>query len=58
MLIPHNLNNHLIGEYPLGILDQQCQYIKFFSRQIDNLILNPYKSLLQAYIQIALLNLS
>ena len=48
VLVPDNIHNHSIGEYPLGILDQQSEYVKFLCRQFAFLPADQNVSLLQA----------
>ena len=58
ILFPNQIGNQFVSKNTFGIGNEQCQYIKLLSCQIDSLILNPYKPLLQAYVQVALLKFS
>ena len=53
VLMPYQIQQHFIGEYPLWILYEQRKNFKLLDRQRDYLASHSNKTLLQAEIQIA-----
>ena len=54
-LMPYEVYNHFIGEYTLGVHDQQGEYVKLLYGQFDFLPADRDNSLFQAKVQITLL---
>ena len=56
IFVPYKINNHVIGEYPAGIHDEQGKDVKLFYRQHDLGLTDIYNSVLQTEIQTLGLN--
>ena len=58
IFVPYKVNDHVVSKNTAGIHDEQSKNVKLLCRQFDLLPVNQNQSLLQAEIQIAILNLS
>ena len=58
IFVPYEVDNHVVSKNPAGIHDEQGEDVKLLCRQFDLLPVNQNQSLLQAEIQITILNLS
>ena len=52
ILMPYQIQEHFIGEHPLGVQEEQSKDFKFLDRQWNYLTPHSDKALLQAKIQI------
>ena len=48
IFVPYKINNHVIGEYPAGIHDEQSKDVELFHYQHDLGFTDIYQSVFQA----------
>ena len=58
IFVPYKVDDHVISKNPTRIHDEKGKDVKLLCRQFDLLPVNQNQSLLQAEIQIVILNLS
>ncbi len=57
ILMPHDVYDHFIGEYTLGVHDQQGEYVKLLCGQFDFLPRDADNAVLQTKMQISYMDL-
>ena len=55
ILFPNQIGNQFVSKNTFGIGNEQCQYIKLLTCQVDNPFPNPDSAMFQAQIKLALL---
>lgn len=52
IFVPHKIYDHVVGEYPVGIHDEQSKNVKFLCCQYNFGFTDIYNPIFQAKIQI------